>query len=485
MESFEFPGVWWIPTDCEHTKFYGPLQFDPKSGGKLSLTFDKSMSDHPIMGNTADKYIPLIHGKMDGRKVTLTKCRKTYPHGQNRDKERDAFTMTAIVKTATVILGAHFDSLRDIEFAWMSASFTSLDEWMGGEITEFDDQGYARILRRNPTGVMLHNGTKIVFQRSNYEEVGASTVPYPEIMVATVIPDGNMRFTVCKSEDGMDAVSYFQYIDCHLRDFLAFATGTPTYPFNVFGKTAFEAEQYIRIYYQIPGYDPAAHRRVEASFTFQYEFVESRLPTLLNNWIEFSKTMRSVCELYFKRYYISNVDNESQFQILVQAAEAYHRRKYGDTYLECYDYIHIEELLHTEISKIVKTSEIELWAHGDVDKDNVNALKQKLMDLVSYGNEFSLRRRLKGVNQIVARENKEVVDRLLENPNEFIDRVTNTRNSLAHGLDEQGSGVLSQSDYPGYLIKMRKLLRLCFLVEIGLTADEIDILSQYYPMSTI
>ena len=71
MESFEFPGVWWIPTDSDTTKFYGPLSFDPKNGGKLSLTIDQEGVEHKDFGGHANVHIPIIHGKMNGRKVTL------------------------------------------------------------------------------------------------------------------------------------------------------------------------------------------------------------------------------------------------------------------------------------------------------------------------------------------------------------------------------------------------------------------------------
>ena len=112
MESFEFPGIWWIPTDPDMTKFYGPLKFDPKNGGKLQLTFDGDEVQHGTLGRAEEVRVPIIHGKMDGRKVTLVNCTNTLPSMQNQDNARDAFTKTAYVWTDTVFVGVHFDTLQ-------------------------------------------------------------------------------------------------------------------------------------------------------------------------------------------------------------------------------------------------------------------------------------------------------------------------------------------------------------------------------------
>ena len=480
MESFEFPGVWWLPTDPDKTKFYGPLKFDPKNGGKLSLTFDMDGAEHEGFGNHADLCLPIVHGKMDGRKVTLTKCHKRYRSGENSDSARNAYTQTVSVWTDTVFLGVHFKSLLDIKFAWMSVSYTHLDNWLGIQRFPFNHDGQ----RTQGVEAPVDDVLKILFYRATYEEIGEKRPPYPQVLVAQIAADEKMPYESQANEEELATRAFHPYIDRYLRDFLNLVTGEPNYPFNISSVSPYDNKQLVKIFYRIPGYDPEARRRVEVSFTFAYEFIQPRFPFYLKNWVENSSALQLACDLFFKRYYLSNIDVETQFTFLVQAIEAYHRRKYGDTYLDLMDYERLTEMLSAEIKKVVKTSTIQSSAQGEVDPDNVNSLKQKLLNAVKYGNDYSLRRRLKKIREDVLQDNLELVDDLLENHSVFIHRVTETRNFLAHRLKERDQDVLKDSEYPDYVRKLRKLLRLCFLVEMGLQPEDIEILSQYCPSNT-
>lgn len=483
MESFEFPGVWWIPTDPDKTKFYGPLSFGPKNGAKLQLTFEQSEPEHLGFEIWKELCIPIIHGKMDGRKVTLAKCHKVRPSMQNRDTAGDAFTQTITVWSDTLFLGIHFNSLIDIQFPWMSVSYTHLSRWLGIERVVVGEDGKQALKPFEGVRVPVHDDLNILFYRALYEEVGENQSPYPVVLVAQLCPEDEMQFECHASDDEHEAKTFFPYIDRYLRDFLNLATGEPNYPFNISTVSPYDNKQRVKVFYRIPGYDPEASRRVEVSFTLSYDFIQSRFPLYLKTWVENSSALSSACDLFFKRYYLSNIDIETQFMFLVQAVEAYHRRKSGDTYLECSDYAQLMESLNVEIEKLVNTSEVESWAQGEVDPANVNSLKQSLLNSVKYGNEYSLRRRLKHIRAVVLQDNLELVDKLLESPNEFINRATVTRNFLAHQLAERDKNVLSPNEFPDYVRKLRKLLRLCFLVEMGLQPEEIKNLSQYYPLT--
>ncbi len=480
MESFEFPGVWWIPTDPDKTKFYGPLSFNPKNGGKLSLTFDDVGADHPVFDISSDLCIPIVHGKMDGRKVTLLRCHKRFGSGQNRDNAGDANTQTAIVWTDTVFVGVHFNSLLDIKFPWLSVSYTHLSRWLGLERSVVGEDGKRRLQPFRGVRVPVRDDLNILFYRALYEEVGENQSPYPVVLIAEIRPRDKMPYD---SRGNNDDESFFPFIDCYLRDFMNLVTGEPNYPFNISAVSPYDTKQLVKIFYRIPGYDPEAGRRIEVSFTLSYNFIQSEFSLYFKTWVENANALASACDLFFKRYYLSNIDIETQFTFLIQAIEAYHRRKSGDTYLECDDYTQLTESLNFEIEKLVKTSEVKSWAQGEVNPVNVNSLKQSLLNSVKYGNEYSLRRRLKDIREVVLRDNMELVDELLENPREFFNRATETRNFLAHQLAERNSDVLGPSEFPDYVRKLRKLLRLCFLVEMGLQPEEIATLSQYYPTS--
>ena len=327
-------------TDSKRTRSYGPLSFDPKNGGKLSLTFDKAGAEHELFGIDAEQYIPIIHGKMDGRKVTLTKCRKTYPSGQNRDSARDAFTQTATVWTDTVYLGVHFNALPDIKFPWMSVSYTHLDSWLGIERLAVDKDGKHFMKPFEPVVVPITDDLRITFYRALYEEIGGRHSPYPEVLIAEISSEEAMPYAI-DEEERKNTRAFRPYIDFYLRDFFNIVTGAPNYAYNIAAPSPYESRQLVKIYNRIPGYDPEASNRVEFSFTLSYDFIRSRFPLYLKTWVEKSSALKSACDMFFKRYYLSNIDIETQFSFLVQAVEAYHRRKFGDTYLECNDYIQV------------------------------------------------------------------------------------------------------------------------------------------------
>lgn len=474
MESFEFPGVWWIPTDPDKTKFYGPLKFDPKNGGKLALTFDEDGESHEILGSRERLPIPIIHGKMDGRKVTLINCTKTEPGWQGRDNARDAYTQTATVWTDTVFLGVHFNSLEDIEFQWMSVSYTHLNTWLGIERLAGFENGRPVMKPFDGVGVPVRSDLNIFLYRAPYEEVGENQSPYPVVLIAEIAPKNSMPFRSHTNRDEHDDGAFFSYIDRYLRDFMNLVTGAPNYPFNIAAVSPYDSKQLVKVFYRIPSYDPQAQRRVEVSMTVPYDTIQSTFADCLTTWIENSSAWWSACDLFFRRYYLSNIDIETQFMFLMQAVEAYHRRKSGDTYLECEDFAPLAELLNAEIEKQVQTINVKSWADGKVDPVNVNSLKQSLLNSVKYGNEYSLRRRLKHIREVVLCDNLELVDGLLENPKVFINRATETRNFLAHQLAERNSDVLGPSEYPEYERKLRLLLRLCLLIEMGLEPSAIN-----------
>lgn len=479
MESFEFPGVWWIPADPHKTKFYGPLAFDPKNGGKLSLTYDKSHEHHEAIGSFARLCIPLVHGRMDGRKVTLIQCNNTRPGWQSRNKSGGGFTQTSTVWTDTVILGAHFNSLREIQFNSIVVSYTHMESWLGYRRWTRNDKGEPILQPFHQILVPIKTDVNILFRGVNYEEVGNPQSPYPRVLVAQIISDGKLPLYGRRDDDE----AFFPYIDRYLRDFMNLVTGEPNYPFNIATVSPFNDKQLVRFYYRLSGYDQDAHRQVEVSFTVAHQDIESRFPLLLKTWIEKSKSLRSACDLYFKRYYLSNIDVQTQFLFLVQAVEAYHRGLHKDVYIEPVDYEPLREILDLVISFQVRVDFVQSWSDRVYDADTVESLMRKLNSTIEHGNEYSLRKRLNVIRRDVLMGNEAILKKILDDPSEFVHRVTETRHYLTHRLPEPNEYVLKRSEYPDFVRKLRKLIRLCFLVEMGLQPEDIEFISQYYPTS--
>ena len=156
----------------------------------------------------------------------------------------------------------------------------------------------------------INSDLSILFYRATYEHIAKSPISFPEVLIAEVQSNDKMPFADFTNEDIHDDRTLFTYIDRYLRDFLNLVTGEPNYPFNVATRSPYDEKQLVKIFYRIPGFDPDAHRRVEVSFTVAHQFIESRFASLLKTWIEKSRDLRSACDLYFKRYYLSTIDVE-------------------------------------------------------------------------------------------------------------------------------------------------------------------------------
>jgi len=151
--------------------------------------------------------------------------------------------------------------------------------------------------------------------------------------------------------------------------------------------------------------------------------------------------------LYNPRMYL-----EDRFLSLIQAIESFHRRVYGGKYLpdEKYDKLY------------------EVLVNG-VPEDVESELKDRLMEYLKYGNEFSLRKRLKEIFD----KYKEILDKFIENKKDFIEKVVNTRNYFTHYDKELKEYAARGEDLYRLTQKLRMCLEICLLTEIGFTSKEI------------
>lgn len=115
------------------------------------------------------------------------------------------------------------------------------------------------------------------------------------------------------------------------------------------------------------------------------------------------------------------LDVNNQFIYLIQAIEAFHRRFCENKYMD--DSIYRKEVYCKLVGAIP----------DEIDSDFKHSLKSRL----NYGNEFSLRRRLKDILS----KNQSLSSRLIKDSSEFIGNVVDTRNYLTH----YDNGLLSKA----------------------------------------
>jgi hypothetical protein len=107
---------------------------------------------------------------------------------------------------------------------------------------------------------------------------------------------------------------------------------------------------------------------------------------------------------------------------------------------------------------------------GEIENNFKDSLKGKM----KYLHEYSLRKRLKKITDDL----DDVIGILIKNKAIFIDEVENTRNFLTHydksleGKHKAGNELYMLTE------KMKFLLEMCFLVEMGMSMDKIKALAK-------
>ena len=149
-----------------------------------------------------------------------------------------------------------------------------------------------------------------------------------------------------------------------------------------------------------------------------YRDLTSYLARFMNNWFNYSDTLEPIYELFFGTYY-AQLYTHFYFLSLIQAIEAFHRRIYGDKgeYLSDDDYEPIRRCLTNSIP-----------ARLPDGRDYPSGFKEHLTSNIKFGNEYSLRTRLKQLSNIWG-----PLDPLLyENTIELNHNIVCTRNYLTH-----------------------------------------------------
>lgn len=101
------------------------------------------------------------------------------------------------------------------------------------------------------------------------------------------------------------------------------------------------------------------------------------------------------------------------------------------------------------------------WVRSDFRE----SLKSKL----KYGNEFSLRKRLKEIFS----KYQEILNEFIENKNAFIEKVVNTRNYQTHHDEDLRKRAAKGEGLYRLTQKLKKLLEICLLIELGFSREQI------------
>ena len=449
MESFEHVGHFWLPEEPDK-KIPGKLSFDPANGGELELM--GSLSAKHSIGEGSITRFAIIHGYVTGdyQRVTLS---DSYIQITDIDSDKDFKETKLPVERIYMSKRLWFSDAKDVVFESLTSDFTHLSDWMIQDnstnrmqrVTEDSVNSYKGNYTLQCPEISSYDGARIeIWTARHIKLVGRTERSVKYDFRCTISPRKKLHLN-----------DYLPFIDFYLPNFLNVATGSANYPINIVGGKSHASTEF-HIFYRIPGYIKKPGMRLPGQTLFTFEDVKHQLAKYLAVWISNAEKLSTVYELYSKAYYQRGLDITTEFLDLARALEVYHRSMYGGEYVTRDKYEPIKCALINAIP-------------GSVDSSHRASLKGTL----NYGHQYSLTTRLKRIVRKVLAEQKDDVEKWLGNPAAFIHRVVETRNYLTHHDGEPNAYVLRNDELFKYTRKMRMLLRICLLKELGFPSSEI------------
>ena len=453
IEEFEYKGIWWLP-DKPEKQISGTLRFTPNEGGVLELMSsfkDIQVEPEIILGVSSN-----------GKNITLQKCFDT--------KTNFNFPgfLTSSFYANVIFIGAHFQKLEDIKFKSISIHYSHLDEWVnisGFNIKPPGEEKELIIKYKLPEPIKadVSNVLKVLI---NIRATESS--PSFVQKEATIKQETEIKIETSEDKSFED----YRRIMYHIQNFLTLGITEPVHPLAIAGLTGVNKEMIedkvhyppVEIFYRLSDI-PKSHKPLHPfDMLFTFKDISNSFESFLRNWFEKEDLLEPVYNLYFGTLYNPRMYLEHRFLSLIQAIESFHQRTYGGEYSSDEDYKVVYDALVNSIPEGVRSG-----------------LKDRLKEYLKYGNEFSLRKRLKEIFD----KNQEILDGHIGNKKAFIEKVVDTRNYQTHHDEERKERAASGEDLYRLIQKLKMLLEICLLTELGFTSEKIKALFfKEYKMST-
>lgn len=446
VEEFEYKGVWWLP-DKPEKRISGTLRFTHSEGAVLDLI--GSLKDIQDMNKTLEPEI-ILGVSSNGKNISLHKCFET--------KSTLSFPgfQTSSFYANVVFIGAHFQKKEDIKFKKISIHYSHLDEWVnlsGFNIQHFFDKKEVIIKYKLPESIQASVGEDYKI----FIDIRANG-PIRSIIQKEASIKQRIYIRIELSEEK----SFDKYLNImhHIQNFLSLGIMESTYPLAIEGITEANKEiikdkvyySPVEIYYELPNISKTTKTILPFDMLFTFNDISNRFEIFLRNWFEKADLLKPICDLYFGTLYNPHMYLEHRFLSLIQAIESFHQRIYGGEYLSDKEYKHVYDLLMNAIPDSVK-------------RDFRESLENKL----KYGSEFSLRKRLKEIFNTY----EEILNKFIKNKKVFIKKVIDTRNYQTHHDEDLRERAVSEEELYRLTEKLKILLEICLLTELGFTSKEI------------
>jgi len=447
IEKFEYDGIWWLPEKPDN-KVSGKLKFHPVEGLKLQLIGSfKELKDL----NTFLQPLIILGITSNGKVITLYRCYESQSH-----MNVPGFLSSSFI-ASFAFLGCHFEKEEEIRFDFLSLNYSHLEEWTGitgfQENWKIDSKNHFKkyeVIYSFPEKVEAKIGNLSISFDYNFTWGGdkLKEVKLRHTTFIKIKPNKSLHF------------NNYQDVCYHIQNFLSLAIGKAVFPIIIKGQSKRCSAKLqngkviykdIFIYYATNSFFEASSK-IYPNMLFTFRDISGKFESILKNWFEKAEMLKPVYDLYFGTLYNPRMYLQHQFLSIIQAVEAYHRRKFEGKYLSDEDYEPIYNTFKDMTNKL----------------DAEASFKDALINRLRYGNEFSLRKRLKDLFA----DYHSITQNFIKDENNFINRVVDARNYLTH-YDKKLINIADGKDLYRITQKLKTILQICLLYELGFDGEEI------------
>lgn len=443
-EPFETSGLWYLPQS--KTKLQGTLKYNSNT---IELSLDGSFQKKDGVETKYDNSVtyPIIHGECNGQYITLIDIKSfgiSFQIGKT-------YSIKDRLMAQHLIIGAHADS--NSTFPNMNFTIPSLEVWHA----RLQIQDNLVLDKNNNTGtltVKLNKNEREVNQLSsidsdihwnyNWSTNGPKYKNYTITTFASVS-------IVPKKEQ---SIEWFLKERRKITMMLTFLAGTGMSPNEIYS-TIGKSNERIDLLIAIPDQDFCNHEHPNDFFMNKNE-MGIELNDAIVCWFETFEShpkiltpcllASNIFSTHVKAHYID-------FLILTQALEGIHRALYEGNYMLDEDYDKVSNSLNLAIPDNVKS-------------DHRAALKSR----IKYGNQISLRKRLK---ELAGKINLNIRKIVFGTDGKLPGTWVETRNYFTHWDEEMKDEALNGESLYYANVRLRCFLQIMFLIRMKIPQESI------------
>ncbi len=313
--DFEHKGLWFLPSDNKK-KVAGTIRFEVKKGLTLDLigSFSRE-SDTKV----------LIWGILEnGKYVTLYNNFEIFRSFNVPGLE------TAKYISNFFLVGAHFESKRDICFNKFSVHYSHLDEWLnissGFKKIEANPKDYKIVVEYElpkPIDVQLDGNSKMSVN------LVATTPSRKAVQTAITIKQKAFIEFEYKQKVSFDKVLEDSF---HFQNFLTLSLQRSTYHKDVKGQVKIKGTKElhdIQIYFQINHISQDEKELHPRDILVNYQLIAPKFSTIIKTWFDNKIKLETSTDPFFSSYYNPFIYTTDKFLNLTRSIEAFHRDYLG------------------------------------------------------------------------------------------------------------------------------------------------------------